>query len=307
MTTGLNFVHNGLTQVIPQIIKQKFADFVVADFVTIDSEANPYLDSVIYLAGAQSSDLDTGLVADNTTTFNSVDIEFQKIEVPLARWRKSVGWTDIEIERAQVLGQDIDTQRVAALNKEAYQTLQKVAFIGHKQRPDITGLLNNKTVKSMAGGFGKPVNQMSYDEAVEAFSNLFMKVTEQTGNIQTPNTIAIDYGDYAALARLTKPGESSLSALAFLETTFSMIAGHGVKFKRIPGEFAKQVTKGNTRLLAYYNDGDYVRFAVPMTPQFTQPFEKDGGGVNIQVLATMAFGAVCFLEPQSAMYVDYKS
>lgn len=305
MTTGLNFIRTGLAQVMSRVVEQKFADFVVPEFVTIDSTANPMMDRIIHLASAQSSNLDTGLIADNTTTFNSVDVEFQKIEVPLVRWRKSTGWTDIEIARAQALGQNIDTARVNALNKEAYQTLQKVAFIGHKQREDVTGLLNNKTVKTMPSGFAKPIKQMTFDEAVAAFTGLFDKVVAQTGNIQAPNTIAIDFGDYAALALLSKPGESSLTAIDFLETAFSKIAGHEVKFKRIPGTFATQVTKNKTRLLAYYNDPEYIVWDVPMTPQFSAPFEKDGGGVNIQMLATMAFGAVCFLEPLSAMYVDY--
>ena len=305
MTTGLNFVKTRLSEVSSKIIEQKFQDFVVPQFVTISNDKNPYLDRIIHLARVQSTDLDSGLIADNTTTFDSVDVAFQKIEVPIVRWRKSTGWTDIELARSQVLGEAVDIERVEALNKEAYQTLQKVAFIGHKQRADITGLLNNKTVKTMKGAFNKPVAQMTYDEAVDAFSELFLKVTEQTGNIQAPNTIAIDNRDYGYLAKITKPGESSLSALMFLERTFSMIAGHEVQFKRIPGEFAKQVTNNKTRLLAYYNDPDYVIWDVPMTPQFTEPFEKDGGGFNIQVLSTMAFGAVCFLEPLSAMYVDY--
>ncbi len=304
MTTGLNFVRTGLSEVMAQVVAQKFPEFVAPEFVTIDGSANPYLDRIIHLASVQSTDLDSGLIADNTTTFNSVDVEFQKIEVPLVRWRKSTGWTDVELARAQVLGQAVDTQRVEALNKEAYQTLQKVAFIGHKQRADITGLLNNKSVKTMAGGFTKPIKQMTFDEAVAAFTGLFDKVVAQTGNIQAPNTIAIDYGDYSALALLTKPGESSLTAVEFLETAFSKIAGHEVKFKRIPGTFATQAKPNKTRLLAYYNDPAYVVWDVPMTPQFTEPFEKDGG-VNVQVLATMAFGAVCFLEPLSAIYVDY--
>lgn len=305
MTEGLNFIRTGLTQVLPKIIETKYPEIVFADFVNVDSSANPYIDKVVHLASAGTADFKNGLIADNTTTFNSVDVEFTPIEVPLVRWRKSTGWTDVELQRAQLLAQDVDTSRVAALNKNAYHTLQHVAFLGHEQRPDITGLLTSKTVKSLAGGFSKPIKQMTYDEAVTAFAELFDKVTAQTGNIKAPNTIAIDFGDYSALALLTKPGESSLTAVEFLETAFSKVAGHEVKFKRIPSNFATLAKKGKTRLLMYYNDPEYVTWDVPMTPQFTGPFAKDGSQTNYQLLATMAFGAVCFLEPESAVYVDY--
>lgn len=304
MTTGLNFLHDGLAKVLPQIIEEKYPGIVFTDFVTVDNEASPYLDRVIRMANISSADLDAGLITDNTTTFKSIDVGFSKIEVPLAGWGMTVGWTLREVKRAQELGQAVDTARISSLNKVAYQTLQKVAFLGHAQDKNITGLLNNKNVKSMPSGFGKAIKDMSYDEAIKAFTTLFDAIVAQTGNIQAPNTIAIDYGDYSALSLLTKPGESSLTAIQFLETSFSKIAGHEVKFKRIPSTYATKAKAGKTRLLAYYNDPGYVIWDVPMTPQFTGP-APDKLGQNFELLAEMVFGAVCFLEPLSAMYVDY--
>lgn len=305
-TTGLDFLTSRLTAVAPNITKMKYPDIVFPDFMDIITRPeDQYLDKLVHLARGNTLNMNTGLVNPNTTTFESVAVSYTKIEVPIVEWRKSVGWTETELQKAMRTGEDIAEGHAEALNNEAYQTLQHVAFLGHPQDSRITGLLNNPNVNKLASGFGKPIDQMNYDEAIAAFTELFKKVVEQTGNIQNPNTIAIDNSDYSTLCLLTKPGESSLTAIQFLETSFSKIARHPVTFKAVPSTYAKSVTKNKTRIAMYFKDPGYLIWDVPRTPQFTAPVPKDGSGFYIEMYASMMFGSVCFLEPLSAMYVDY--
>lgn len=300
----LNILQTALTQVSQDITMTKYSEIVFPQFVYVDSSADRLMDFRQHLTGDVTGDLDDGIIDINTTVFDQVDIKFGSRTTRLFPWLKTVSWTKHQLEKAAKFGVDIDTSKVKALNLNAQQTLQKVAFLGHARKSDVTGLLNSPDIKVQEAKVKKAINAMTYDEAISTFKDMFLGVFDQTNLIAAPDTIAISADDYSYLALLEKDYKER-TALQWLQEHLSGAAGKTVSIKPIPGGFAKLATSGATkkRAIAYINDAEHVVFDVPQSP--TVLAAEKVGLVSYQSGLQMAFGGVTFKEQQSAIYVDY--
>ena len=220
-------------------------------------------------------------------------------------WAKSVTWTTPELEQGKLLGLALDTAKIMALNKNAQQTLQKVAFLGHAKDSRLTGLLNNKSVEvyNIKGtAANTKVQAMDFDKTVAFFKEIFLQGMEKTKRIEAPNTFAIDSLDLAHLA-LTQRNNTDTTALEFLTKSLSAAAGREVAIKALPSNFGTRVTSGKTRAMVYVNSKEHVIFDIPMSPTVLAAQQK--GLLAYESGLRMAFGGVTFMEPDSALYVDY--
>ena len=131
---------------------------------------------------------------------------------------------------------------------------------------------------------------------------MFLAGLEKTKRIEAPNTFAIDAMDLAHLA-LTQRANTDTTALEFLTKSLSAAAGREVAIKALPSNFGSRVTDGKNRAIVYVNSKEHVIFDVPMTPTVLEAKEK--GLLAYESGLRMAFGGVTFIEPESALYVDY--
>ena len=278
-----------LTAVDKAIAATKYPAIVFPEFVTVDQSAAIGATEKVHYGSTISGSLDDGIVGDNTNTLDTVSVAFQQRKTPIVDWMKVVRYSLIELERCKILGVDIDTQKIMALNKNAMQTLQKVAFLGHGRDGRLKGLLNGEGVEVVSADTAgivttKPVDKMTFAEAVEFFESMFKFAISKTKHIDTPNMLVIDAGDLAHLAFLTRTAGDATTALEFLTKNLEAAAGQPVKIKAAPANYAA---------------------VVPMTPRTIPVFQK--GAVDFETGLRMAFGGVVFKEPESALYVDYKA
>ncbi|WP_410681543.1 major capsid family protein [Avibacterium paragallinarum] len=299
---ALSYLTSALTQVRGQMTQTKYPEIVFPQFVHVDQNGGVGMTEKIHFGADISGDLDSGLVGDNTTTFDQVSVTFNHARTPIVDWIKTVQYNQIELERAKLFNVAVDTQKIMALNKNAQQTLQKVAFLGHGRDTRLKGLLNASGVEVYSPTVKKAVKTMSFEEAVTFFKEIFLRGMEKTHRIDTPNVFAIDGMDLAHLALLTRD-KTDITALEYLTKNLSAAAGKAVSIKALPSNFGTQVTTGKTRAIAYINDPNYVVFDVPMSPSVLGAKEK--GLVTYETGLRMAFGGVTFLEPDSALYIDY--
>ncbi|MBN6711131.1 DUF2184 domain-containing protein [Haemophilus haemoglobinophilus] len=299
----INILRSALTEVQSGIDRTKYPDIVFPQFVHINSQGSELADEILSFSADITGDLDSGLISMNTSVFDQVGVTFNHKKVPLVTWMKLVEWHDFELKKAAALGVQVNTEKLYALNQNAHQTLQKVAFLGHALDTRLKGLLNADgievyTPKKATG----EVSAMDYAKAVAFFEEIFLRSVEKTYRIAVPDTFAIDSADKAHLALLERPN-SDKSALEWLEEKLKGAAGKEIKIQALPSNFAKIAKASKTRALIYSNDKNYVEMNVPKSPTVIGAGKKDL--VTYQSGLTMVFGGVNFKEPQAALYVDY--
>lgn len=301
----INLLRTALTEVSGQIAQTKYSEIVFPKFVPIDHSGNPLMDEKIHFSADVTGDLDTGLISYNTNNFEQVGVSFNHRRSTIVNWMKTVQWQELELQKAAALGIKADTQKLMALNQNAQQTLQKVAFLGHCQETRLKGLLNADGVEVYTSKkVSKAINAMSFDESVKFFEELFLRAMEKTYRIDTPNTFAIDSMDYANLAFLERPNaQSETSALDILQKKLSGAAGKEVKILALPSNYGEKVTEGKHRAVVYTNNANYLSMDIPMSPTVLGVAKK--GIFTYESGLRMAFGGVVFKEPESALYVDY--
>ena len=301
----LTYVQNGLTAVSKEIAETKYPEIVFPQFVFVDQQTAVGITEKLHYGADEHGSLDDGLITTGTSTLDQVEVGFTPKRSYIAPWAKSVTWTKPELEQGQLLGLNLDTAKIMALNKNAQQTLQKVAFLGHAKDGRLTGLLNSKdvSVHTLKGAAkNTKVQEMDFDKAVAFFKEMFLSGLERTKRIEAPNTFAIDALDLAHLA-LTQRVNTDTTALEFLNKSLSAAAGREVAIKALPSNFGSRVTDGKNRAIVYVNSKEHVIFDVPMAPTVLEAKEK--GLLAYESGLRMAFGGVTFIEPESALYVDY--
>lgn len=303
----INVLRTALTEVSKQISQTKYPDIVFPQFVHIDQSGNPLMDEKMQFSADVTGDLDTGLITYNTNVFDQVGVSFNHTRTPIVTWAKTVQWQEIELRKAAALGISVDTQKIMALNQNAQQTLQKVAFLGHAQDTRLKGLLNADGVEVYSPTkVTKAIKDMTFEESVAFFEELFLRALEKTHRIKAPDTFAIDSMDYAHLGLTTRANSiNEVTALEHLQKKLSGAAGGTVNIKALPSYFGS-VSPANSskhRAVVYVNDQNYVAMDIPQSPTVLGAMKK--GVMTYESGLTMVFGGVTFKEPQSAMYVDY--
>lgn len=301
----INVLRTALTEVSQQINQTKYPDIVFPQFVYVDHSGNPLMDEKLHFSADVTGNLDNGLITYNTNNFDQVGVNFSHTRSPIVTWAKTVQWQEIELQKAAQLAVKLDTQKIMALNQNAQQTLQKVAFLGHKQDTRLQGLLNSSQIEVYTPkGKAKAVSAMTFDESVAFFEELFLRAMEKTYRIQAPNTFALDSMDYAHLGLITRENAiNETTALEHLTKKLSGAAGKAVEIKALPSNFGSLVTNGKNRAVVYINDQNYVSMDVPQAPTVLGAEKK--GIMTYESGLKMVFGGVVFHEPQSALYVDY--
>lgn len=298
----INVLRSALTEVQSGINKTKYPDIVFPKFVFINSGGSELADEILSFSSDVTGDLDSGLISMNTSVFDQVGVTFNHSKVPLVTWLKLVEWHEFELRKAAALGVSVNTEKLYALNQNAHQTLQKVAFLGHARDTRLKGLLNSDQVEVYKPKTKGKVGELDYQKAVAFFEEIFLRSVEKTHRIAVPDTFAIDSADKAHLALLERPN-SDKSALEWLEEKLRGAAGKTVKIEDLPSNFGKLASEGKTRAMVYTNDKNYVEMNIPKSPTVLGAGKKDL--VTYQSGLTMVFGGVNFKEPDAALYIDY--
>ncbi|OOF40945.1 hypothetical protein BKK47_02640 [Rodentibacter mrazii] len=298
----INVLRSALTEVQSGINRTKYPDIVFPKFVFINSSGSELADEILSFSSDVTGDLDSGLISLNTSVFDQVGVTFNHTKVPLVTWMKLVEWHEFELKKAAALGVSVNTEKLYALNQNAHQTLQKVAFLGHARDTRLQGLLNSDKIEVYKPTTKGKVGDLDYKKAVDFFEEIFLRSVEKTYRIAVPDTFAIDSADKAHLALLERPN-SDKSALEWLEEKLQGAAGKAIKIEALPSNFGKLASEGKTRAIVYTNDKNYVEMNVPKSPTVIGADKKDL--VTYQSGLTMVFGGVNFKEPDAALYIDY--
>lgn len=243
-------------------------------------------------------------ISAETTAIAGIDINGERIVVPLRLLARENSYTSVELERSQLLGQPIDTQKGDALNLSYQMNIDQMVYIGSSD-VGATGLLNSPLVgaSSVATGISGETEWVSKTplEILADVNALLSAVWLASAYAVMPSELRVPPNQFALLSSTLISSAGSTSILKFLQDNSIALAVNGKALNIQPIKWLVGRGEGDTdRMLAYTKDLNRVRF--PMVPiRRETPYYQ---GIRFTAPYIWAFGEVEFVYPETLRYAD---
>lgn len=123
--------------------------------ITMSNESTSFIQSEFAGPSTLSKSSNIPWISAETNNIPGVDINGQKIVLPLRLAAREVSYTSVELERSALTGQPIDQQKMDALNTLYQMNIDQMVYVGDTA-VGATGLVNNAsvTVENVPNGVG---------------------------------------------------------------------------------------------------------------------------------------------------------
>ncbi len=121
--------------------------------ITMSNESTSFIRSAFAAAGTLNNTGNMPWISAETTAIPGVSVNGAKIVLPLRLLAREISFTSVELERSQLTGQPIDTQKTDALNTLYQMNTDQMVYIGSAD-VSATGLVNSTDVTAAAVATG---------------------------------------------------------------------------------------------------------------------------------------------------------
>lgn len=271
--------------------------------ITMANESTSFIRSNIGGIGTQTA---TGKpwISPTSTTLPGVSVNGERIVLPLRLLGQEISYTSVELERSQLVGQSIDTQKFEAMNILYQMNTDEMVYVGDTD-VGATGLLNSSIVTSAAvanGVAGTPQwNTKTPDEILKDVNDMVNAAWQASGFAACPDKVLLPPAQFAYISSQKISTAGNVSILQFLEDNSISLRVNGRKLDIQPVKWLTgRGASGADRMIAYTNQEDKVRF--PMVPVRREtPYYL---GIKFNAPYIWAFGEVEFIYPETVIYRD---
>lgn len=272
--------------------------------ITMANESTSFIRSNIGAIGTQSAS-GKPWISPNTTTLPGVSINGERVTLPLRLLGQEVSYTSVELERSQLIGQPIDSQKFNALNILYQMNTDEMVYVGDTA-VGAEGLLNSTLVTAAsvtADGSGSSTlwSTKTPDQILRDVNDMITAAWSASGFSVCPDKLLLPPAQYAYIASQKISTAGNVSILTFLEDNSISLRVNGRKLDIQPVKWLTgRGTAGADRMVCYTNDEDRVRF--PMVPiRRETPYYL---GIKFNAPYIWAFGEVEFVYPETVIYRD---
>lgn len=245
-------------------------------------------------------------ISANATTLEGVSVDGERVVLPMRLLGRELSYSSVELERSQLLGNSIDTQKFNALNVSYQLATDKMVYVGCDEvttnGQKVTGLLNNKDVT--VGNVIKTWATATVDEILADVNSALERAWQASGYSVCPNKLLLPPAQFALLAGKRIGDSGDTSVLKFLKDNTIALSINGSALDIQPVKWLAGIggstDNGKDRMVVYTNDEDKVRF--PLVPiRRETPYYH---GINFIAPYIWAFGEVEFVYPETVYYAD---
>jgi hypothetical protein len=277
--------------------------------ITMSNESTSFIQSSF--AAAASLNVSGGSAGGNmpwisaeTTAIPGVSVNGNKIVAPLRLLGREISFTSVELERSQLTGQSIDTQKMDALNTLYQMNTDQMVYVGSTD-VSATGLINNASVTStgVANGIsGSPLWANKTPDEILADVNTLLESTWSAAAFAVcPGKLLLPPTNFSYIASQKVSSAGNVSILKFLEENSIALKINGKALDIQPVKWLTAAgTMSENRMVAYTNDESRVRF--PMVPVRRETAYYQG--IRYTAPYIWAFGQVEFVYPETVQYAD---
>lgn len=217
-------------------------------------------------------------------------------------------WNTQELQRAAKLGRSLSSDKARAAKKAADRFIYTVAMLGQTPRGEAekgaTGFVNNASAPSaqVANDGTGPSRLWSAKTPaliLRDINEALTAVETGTGETSIADTLILPTSRYNYIATTPRADGSDMTILSYLLA--NNVAGEGLQIKK--SRALETAGTGNTtRMVAYENSAEVLKFHLPGAHQFLPPFQKSG--MTYEVAGIMNVGGVEVRLPKALVYRD---
>jgi hypothetical protein len=308
MDSTLSYFVNQLDNFDPKLHQPLLAvtwgrDIQLRGNITLANESTSFTRSTFGAVGTMSAQ-GKPFVSTNTTALPGVSINGERIVTPLRPLAREIGFTSIELQRSQLLGQPIDVQQMNALNQLYQLETDAMVYVGDSE-VGAKGLLNSSLVTASAvanGASGSPlwINKTP-DEILKDVNDALTATWLASAYALCPSELRLPPTQFALLSSMKVSSAGNVSVLTFLEDNSIALRVNGKKLNIQPIKWLAGIGAGSSdRMMVYTNDLERIRF--PMVPiRRETAYYK---GIHFLAPYVYGFGEVEFVYPETVMYKD---
>lgn len=280
-------------------------DIKLRSGITMSNESTSFIQSSF--AGAGSLQNTTGnmpWISAETTAIPGVSINGKKSVLPLRLLAREISFTSVELERSQLLGQPIDSQKTDALNTLYQMNTDQMVYTGSSD-VGATGLINDPNVvvdTASNGALGSSlwINKTA-DEILADVNTLLTNAWKAAAYAVCPGSLLLPPAQFSYLSSQKVSSAGNVSILNFLKANS---ISNNVNGKELAINPVKWLTgagsAGADRMVAYTNEEDRVRF--PMVPIRRETAYYQG--IRFTAPYIWAFGQMELVYPETIRYMD---
>ena len=302
---GYAFLTPQLYRIEAEAYSARYPSFDISRFFTVDSSGDMWdVGTVVYSqdkagqaevlgGGAFDMPYASSNMSQATKAFHLAGIGYE--------------WNTQEMQRAAKLGRSLPSDKAQAAVLAADRFIYGLAMTGKTPRGESekgwTGFTNDSNVTSAqvaADGTGSSRlwNQKTADLILRDINAALTAVETGSGETHVANTLVLPTSAYNYIAT-TRVGDTSSTILSYLQA--NNVAGEGLTILKSRA-LETAGTSSTTRLVAYDNNSQVMKFHLPGPHQFLPAFQK--ASMVYEVAGIMNVGGLEIRLPKAVAYRD---
>lgn len=312
-------LEQALTERDETLQETELPEIMINEALPIDNSLDIAIEYVEYGRTEVAGSVRDGLIGNKTNSLKTLDADISMNKATWAVWAKAATWTELEVKKIERVGLDVVKAKQDALYANAMATIQYAGFLGHEDArgQGVTrgqeGLLNSDAV-AVSATVNKTIAAMTAQEVIDMVLNAVKVVWARSGFRVAPNAIAFDAEDFMAIMSKFDTGGAivgvdllPLSAMDKIMAALRKTSGNdnfNIEFIKVPSNYARGITTGNTRFAVYTKDESCVSMKV-YAPEVLAVRQRDL--LTYESGYQAGFSGALWKQPLSATYVDYKT
>lgn len=298
---GYAFLSPQLRRIEAEVYSIKYPSFDINRFMTVDTSGDMWdVGTLVYsmdkvgeaqfmAGGAFDIPYASSTMSQNTHNYHLAAIGYE--------------WNTQELQRAAKMGRSLSSDKAGAAVLASERFIYNIAMTGNTEK-NWTGFVNNASAPSaQVANDGTSSSRLwtakTPDQILRDINAAITAVETGTGETHVANTLVIPTSAYNYIASTRVSANSDTTILQFLQANNA--AGEALTILKSRA-LETAGTGSTTRLVAYDNNSQVLKFHLPGPHQFLPAFQKSS--LVYEVAGLMNVGGVEVRLPKAIVYRD---
>lgn len=298
MQAALGFALKQTSHIEAGVNAMVYPDIQYPQLVPVDTSAHPFAKTVTYFSSDKFGKADW--INGNSDDIPMAGNEIAKHETSVHMAGIGYGWSYEEINHAQMLGYNLQSDDAMAARRAYEEMVDRVALYGDSVK-GFEGLLNNTSVVAAAADTGDWATATE-DQMLADVNAALIGVATDTAYTSMANVLLISH-ERLNLIATKRLGDTQMTILEFLRrnNTYTAMSGQALTIRAVRG-LNSAGAGATSRMVTYRRDPGVLKMHIPMPHRFL-PLYQDGP-LNFVVPGVFRIGGLDIRRPKEVRYVD---
>ena len=235
----------------------------------------------------------------NSNTMPSVAVDSERVVQPVRLLGQEISYTSVDLERSQLTGAPIDTQKLQALNTMYQMFIDEQVYVGDAAVGS-KGLINNANV-TVGSAYGAAWSGASPDAILTDVNASLNTAWAASGYSVCPDSLLIPPAQFAILTGSKVSSAGNVSILEYLKANSLAMSVNGRPLRIEALKWATNAGVGATTRSIYYTKApDRVRFPLVPIRRETAYYQS----IRFTAPYIWGMGEVEVIYPETVLYRD---